>query len=214
MYFCRNYRNPFQWAWLLLLATCLAACSAPVTQLQPLASDDVILAFGDSITHGNGATAANSYPAVLSQLTGRRVINAGVPGEVSAAGARRLPALLDRHRPALLILCHGGNDMLRKLDSTAMYDNLATMVAAAHARGIAVVLLGVPQPGLFLLDSAEAYDRLASAHGLAYDGDILPEVYSDKALKADQIHPNADGYRRIAQAVLQLLQDSGALPRS
>lgn len=197
----------------LLAVICLCACGKPLPPLDALQEDAVILAFGDSITYGSGAASTNSYPAQLAQLTGRRVINAGVPGEVSATGLARLPALLDRHMPDLLVLCHGGNDMLRKLDLDDLRDNLTQMIGAAHARGIPVILLGVPRPGLFLLDSADLYAAVAAETKVAFDGDILPEVYSDKTLKSDQIHPNADGYRRIAQAVTRLLQQSGALTR-
>jgi lysophospholipase L1-like esterase len=171
-----------------------------------------VLAFGDSITHGNGAGPEESYPAVLASLTGLAVINAGNPGEVTDAGRERLAALLDTHQPALLLLCHGGNDLLRKIDSIVTRRNLDAMIDMAHTRSIPVLLIGIPQPGLFMLKSAELYREVATRHGLLYDGDILPDVYSDNGLKADQIHPNAAGYRKIAAAIYRLMQDSGLLP--
>jgi acyl-CoA thioesterase-1 len=196
----------------LLMAVLQTGCDEPPAHLPRLAPDAVILAFGDSLTFGTGAGAAESYPAQLARRLQRKVINAGVPGEVSAEGRRRLPGLLDLHRPQLLILCHGGNDLLRKLDPDSMRDNLEAMLAAAHARDIPVLLLGVPRPGLFLLESAPLYPELAAQHALPYDGDIIPAVVSDQAFKSDTIHPNAAGYAQIAQAVEQLLRDSGAIP--
>jgi len=196
---------------LLCVALCPGACSKQAPRLPALPAEAVILAFGDSLTRGSGAEDAQSYPAVLARLTGRRVINAGVPGELSARGRERLPGLLDRYRPALLILCHGGNDLLRRLDPHALRDNLEAMILAARERAIPVVLIGVPAPGIFGLDAAEPYGELAAAHALVYEDDILAEVESDNRLKSDTIHPNAEGYRRIAQSVYRTLQDSGAL---
>ena len=167
---------------------------------------------GDSITHGNGAGPAEDYPAVLAATTGLTVVNAGVPGEVTADGRERLPALLDRLRPDLLLLCHGGNDLLRKLGPDSIRRNLGAMVDMAHARGIPVMLIGVPQPGLFMLKSAEVYGDIAASYGLPYDGSTLPDIYSDRQLKSDQIHPNAAGYRRLAEAVPDLADSpSGGL---
>lgn len=86
----------------------LSACGDDAPSISKLASDAVILAFGDSLTHGNGAKENESYPAVLQELTGRKVINAGISGEESEPGLNRLPGLLEQHKPQLLILCHGG----------------------------------------------------------------------------------------------------------
>ena len=190
----------------------LSACSDSTPRLPRLAENAVILAFGDSITHGNGANENQSYPAVLSQLIGRRVINAGNPGEVSALGRERLPALLDRHHPDLLLLCHGGNDFLRRINVDITRSNIETMIEAAAQRNIPVILIGVPKLGLIFLESAEFYSEIADKHELVYEGEILPDVESDSTLKSDQIHPNAAGYQRIAETIYRLMSESGALP--
>lgn len=195
---------------MLVLAAGLAACSERPPRLAPLAADAVILAFGDSITYGSGANSTESYPAVLAGLTGRTVVNAGVPGELSADGLKRLPAALGEHRPQLLILCHGGNDLLRKQDDGAPAGNLEAMVRLAEARGVAVVLIGVPKLG-FGLEVPELYKRLASAHRLPYEGKIVARIEGDRALKSDPIHPNAAGYRLLAQRIHALLKETGAL---
>ena len=197
---------------LLVCSLLLSACSDSTPRLPLLAENTVILAFGDSLTYGTGAHVNQSYPAVLSKLTGRTVINAGIPGEVSAQGRERLPALLDRHRPELLLLCHGGNDLLRRINSAVTRSNIESMIEAATQRNIPVLLIGVPKPGLMFLDAAEIYSEIAEKYKLVYEGDILPDVESDSALKSDQIHPNADGYQRIAAAIYQLMTKSGALP--
>lgn len=199
-------------AWLLAAILLLCACTDSTPRLPQLAENAVILAFGDSITHGNGANENQSYPAVLSQLTGHPVIDAGIPGEVSAQGRERLPALLDRHRPDLLLLCHGGNDFLRRINVDITRSNIEAMIEAAAQRNIPVILIGVPKLGLIFLESAEFYSEIADKYNLVYEGEILPEVESDTALKSDQIHPNAAGYQRIAEAIYRLMNESGALP--
>ncbi|WP_300741976.1 GDSL-type esterase/lipase family protein [Trichlorobacter sp.] len=94
---------------ILIMHMFLSGCSvAPELALVP--PDAVVLAFGDSLTAGTGAAPETSYPAVLSRLIGRAVVNAGIPGEVTSAGLARLDETLDREKPALVLLCLGGND--------------------------------------------------------------------------------------------------------
>ena len=199
-------------AWLLACSLLLIACTDGTPHLPQLAENAVILAFGDSLTFGTGAGEKQSYPAVLSRLIGRPVINAGNPGEVSAQGRERLPSLLDRYRPDLLLLCHGGNDLLRRKNTDTIRSNIEAMIEAATQRNVPVILIGVPKLGLIFLESAEFYSEIAEKYNLFYEGEILPDVESDSALKSDQIHPNADGYQRIAEAIYRLMGESGALP--
>ena len=195
-------------AWILCLV--LAGCTPP-PELEPLAADAVVLAFGDSLTFGTGAGPGESYPEVLSGLIGRTVVRAGVPGEVSADGLERLPALLDREQPALLLLCHGGNDQLQRLDPARLADNLRAMIREARDRNIAVVLIAVPAPGLSLRP-LPLYAGIADEFGLAADLETVADILGDRALKSDYIHPNAAGYRRLALAVADLLRAAGAVP--
>ena len=192
-----------------LCAFTLTACDN-TPPLPRLSEDAVILAFGDSLTFGTGADHAQSYPAVLQQLTGRQVINAGVPGEISAKGLKRLPGLLKRYQPKLLVLCHGGNDILRRMSRSGMKQNLDSMIRLAKQQGIAVALLAVPEFGLFL-QPAEVYAELAAHHDIPVELDALSAVLQQPSLKSDQVHPNRDGYRHLAQAVAALLKKSGAI---
>lgn len=192
----------------LLLAGCGQDEAAP--PLWRLTEGAVVLAFGDSLTYGTGADAHESYPVLLEELIGRRVVRSGVPGELSADGLARLPAELEAHSPRLLILCHGGNDLLRRRDAAATEANLRAMVALAREAGTQVVLLGVPRPGL-RLQRAGFYDRIAADLQLPYLPDALSEILADRDLKADAAHPNAAGYRRLAEALADLLEEAGAL---
>lgn len=206
----RLYHPPYVHTFFLLICLLLVACGDQTSKIL-VADDAVLLAFGDSITYGTGAKKQQSYPAILSQLSGHRVINAGIPGEVTAQGRQRLPGLLDKYKPGLLLLCHGGNDLLRRFNAAVTRTNLEAMIDSARQRGIPVLLIGVPSFGLLFLESNELYNEVAEKYGLLYEGEVLPRVESEPDLKADRIHPNAEGYRQMAEAVYKLLQDSGAL---
>jgi lysophospholipase L1-like esterase len=188
----------------------LFACAERAPVLPSLGAGDVVLAFGDSLTYGTGAREGESYPEVLSAMIGRRVVSAGVPGEQTAGGLQRLAAVLDDFQPRIMLLCLGGNDMLRKVDATEIERNLRQMIETARSRGVSVVLIGVPKPALFG-GTANFYERIAKDFGIPYEGAILNEILKDNAYKADPIHPNAQGYRLLAEAVAELLRDSGAI---
>jgi lysophospholipase L1-like esterase len=178
--------------------------------LARLPSDAVVLAFGDSLTYGTGAAEDESYPAQLERLIGRRVVRAAVPGEVSAQALARLPEALDEHAPSLLLLCVGGNDFLRRLGNPQAGENIRAMVKLARSRGVEVVLIGVPEPGLSPAPPA-FFAAIAREFALPYEDAAMAEVLKDSALKSDPIHPNARGYRLIAERLAERLKHSGAI---
>jgi acyl-CoA thioesterase-1 len=195
----------------LALALVVAAgCGEKVPRLQRLAATDVVVAFGDSLTYGTGAAEHESYPAVLAQLIGRPVVRAGVPGEVTAQGLRRLPQVLEEHHPRLVIVCLGGNDMLRKVGDAEIRSNLRAIIRTLKDRGIAVALVGVPRPAL-ITGTADFYSELAKEFSIPYEGKVLTGVLYSPDMKADPIHPNAKGYRKMAEAVAELLRKAGAI---
>jgi lysophospholipase L1-like esterase len=187
----------------------LSGCSQGA-KLPPLASDGVMLAFGDSLTYGTGAGENESYPAVLEQLTGHKVLNYGVPGEISADGLARLPGILEREKPALLILCHGANDLLRHMDQARAADNLRGMIRLARDRGIGVMLIAVPAFNL-TLSPPKFYTEVAAEFNIPIEARALPQILGKVSLKSDYVHPNAAGYRQLAEALAALLKKSGAL---
>lgn len=198
--------------WIYLFSFLVACDHSPAAhKLARLPPDAVILAFGDSLTFGTGASTSESYPDVLASLIGRRVINAGIPGEISSDGLRRLPNLLDQSRPNLLILCHGGNDMLRQLDPAALKSNLREMIDQAVQRGIGVILVGVPKPSLMYLESMKIYREVAREFNIPLEENALAAIIKSPALKSDAVHPNAMGYRRMAEALATLLKRHGAV---
>jgi acyl-CoA thioesterase I len=193
----------------VLLAAALAGCGEPA-KLSRLPGDAVVLAFGDSLTFGTGAAEHESYPVQLEKLIGLKVVRAGVPGEVTAQALERLPAALDEHMPRLLLLCIGGNDFLRRTGNQQAEANVRAMIRQATGRGVQVMLIGTPEPGLSVAPPA-FYAAIAKEFRLPYEGAVLTEVLKDPSLKTDPVHPNARGYRIIAERIAAGLRKSGAI---
>ncbi len=194
----------------LVLALLIAGCGPKGPQVAKLDAGATVLAFGDSLTFGTGAGTADSYPAHLERLIGRKVVRSGVPGEVSEEGLARLPEVLDEVKPALLVLCHGGNDFLRKMDDEKARANVREMVKSARDRSIPVVLIATPKLG-FGVVTPKFYGELGAEFGIPVESGILESVLTDKSLKSDLVHPNGQGYRKIAEAVAALLKKAGAV---
>ncbi len=195
---------------LILLFTLLAACAEDKPILSPLSYDDTVLAFGDSLTYGKGASENQAYPPRLAELIDLKVVNAGVSGETSEQGLQRLSGVLDKTEPNLLILCHGGNDLLRKLPKERTVRHLREMVEMARQREIEVLLVAVPRPGIFL-KTDPLYSTLAAESGIPLEDHIMTQVLKEDALKSDAIHPNARGYQLIAEAIAERLGEAGAV---
>lgn len=193
---------------LVMLLAILNACSSP--SLPPLSDNGVILAFGDSLTYGAGASRTASYPAVLAELTGRKVINAGVSGETTSEGLARFPGALAESSPDLVILMQGGNDVLRNQSLVDAKRNLAAMIRQARARDVPVILLGVPEKNL-LSSYAPLYQELADEHDVLFVPDLLVSLLRKPAYKSDLVHLNGAGYRALAEALYEILRAEGAL---
>jgi lysophospholipase L1-like esterase len=169
-----------------------------------LGKSAVVLAFGDSLTAGIGAEPNESYPAVLQGLLGCRVINAGAPGEDTTAGLNRLKSTLESERVDLVILCEGGNDMLHNQSDEFVRNNLEAMVSLIKTQGVDVILLAVPRP-IQPLKPPAFYREIAAAHTIPCEADALARILSSPALKSDPLHPNAKGYKRLAESVSSMI---------
>lgn len=185
------------------------SCSEESRHFTALSKNATILAFGDSLTAGKGATSSQSYPAVLQQLSQIKVINAGISGEISANGLKRLPNLLEKHRPELVIICHGGNDILRRISSQQTKNNIIEMIRLAESYNAQVLLLAVPKPTL-LVPPAKVYFDIAESTAVELDARTMPATLKNSKLKSDTYHPNAAGYTYIARQIFTRLNNLGA----
>jgi len=197
----------------LSLAGMLAACGRK-PKLAAIPAGQTVLAFGDSVTFGTGAGPGEDWPTLLGQQTGWRMVNAGIPGDTAAAGKERLQALLDEHRPALVIVELGGNDFLRRRPHQAVKEDLRQIVQRAKASGAQVVLVAVPELSLLGVlagkpTDAELYRELADEEKVALVGEVFSGILARPELCADKIHPNAEGYRQVAAGIYAALQQLG-----
>lgn len=193
----------------LAIALMLVSFTKKDSTIQTIHPQNSILAFGDSLTYGYNAKPAESYPAVLSTMTGLNVINAGIPAETSKDGLRRLEKYLDDPSITLMILCFGGNDMIQKISMDVLKNNLKTMIQIAKEKGIDVLLISVPNFTLFGLSPLSLYEEVANEENIPLISGLLAEILSNPSLKSDQIHPNALGYRQMAEKIYENLKENG-----
>jgi acyl-CoA thioesterase-1 len=180
-----------------------------------LAVEHVIVALGDSLTAGLGVGADEAYPALLEARLRRegfsyRVVNAGVSGDTSAGGLRRVDWAL-RLSPAVVIVALGANDGLRGQPPDALRDNLTRIIERAQAAGARVLLAGMRVPPNYGDDYARAfagvYPAVAKATGVPLAPFLLDGVAGNPRLnQADGIHPTAEGQRHIAEVLWPYLK--------
>jgi lysophospholipase L1-like esterase len=176
-----------------------------------LTHNDTILAMGDSLTYGFGASPEESYPQQLSNLTRLKVLNAGINGETSQEGLERLPTLLGDPSVKLMILCFGGNDILQKKPLSELKNNLTKMIHMAKEKNIEVVLVSVPNLSLFGLSPLDLYEEVAEEENIPLVSGVLADILSQPSLKNDQIHPNASGYKKMADEIYKGLKGHGLI---
>ena len=162
-----------------------------------------IIALGDSLVRGEGATNGHDFVSILSEMIGEPIENFGVSGDTTAMGLARLDRVIAIH-PRIVLLLLGGNDYLRQIPGEQTFQNLETIITRLQSDGTVVVLLGV-RGGLVVDHFDDDFAALAKRTGAAYVPDVLDGLFGDAALMSDSIHPNDAGYRLIAQKVFPVL---------
>ncbi len=239
-FFAQRCTQPGRWlriaVGILLLASGVGGCepkdpALPSAETQPArhvassqasnVSDRVvadpprIVAFGDSLTAGLGVSPDQSYPAQLQRRLREagysyEVINAGVSGDTTTGGLRRLAWVL-KSRPSMVILELGANDGLRGQPLSLMASNLSEIIDGLQEAGVEVVLAGMQIPPNYGLDYttgfASLFEQLARDHSVTLIPFFLEGVAARIELnQADGIHPTAEGYRIVSQTVFDVIQ--------
>ncbi len=174
-----------------------------------------IVAFGDSLTAGLGVAQEDAYPAQLQRRLEEagyryRVINAGVSGDTTAGGVRRVDWVLNS-KPSIVILELGANDGLRGIDPAQTRANLDTIIQRLQAAGVTVILAGMKLPPNYGKDYtarfAAIYPELAAQYRIPLMPFFLEGVAAREGLnQADGIHPTEAGYRVIVDNMFTTLQ--------
>lgn len=167
----------------------------------PAPTDRPIVAYGDSITAGRGARPGCGWPALLSQRLGLPVLNLGRGGAMASDGLAGFDELVLPHRPGLVILAFGGNDLLRKRPPAEVFADLSALTGRVHACGAVAVLVGLRGSWLFGIDYITPFRSLALERGAALVPSILDGIWGNPLRMADAAHPNARGYAVMAQRI-------------
>ena len=173
----------------------------PITNFP--SSGTEIVAFGDSLVAGSGATAGNDFVSLLSKSIGREIVNLGVPGNTTADGLARINEL-DRYSPKVVLLLLGGNDHLKKVPIETTFHNLGKIIENVHSRGAIVLLLGV-KGNLFGDKFEPEFEKLQDKYKTAYVSNVLDGLFRNAKLMEDAIHPNDAGYKIIAERIYPVL---------
>jgi acyl-CoA thioesterase I len=198
---------------LLAVVVLLTSCGKAVKEAA-IPPGSLIVALGDSLTAGAGVSPEQAWPALLASHTGWVVVNGGVSGDTSAEALRRLPSLLEEHKPSLVLVTLGGNDMLRHIPAQETVANLGRIFELIKAQGAKAALLATPKPSIAgavfqKLSAADFYRVVAKQYQVPLIEDAIPEVLSDPQLKGDPLHPNVEGHVLLSGKIFEALKDIG-----
>jgi len=172
---------------------------------NPNSAGQAVICFGDSLTEGVGAAAGEDYPSQLARQLDLPVINAGRRSDTTADALERLPRDALVKSPRLVIVLLGGNDFLRKVPRAETRRNLRALVEHIQSQGAMVALAGM-KLGLFTDEYGPLFEETAKQLGAYYLPDIMKGILGDAKLKSDAVHPNAAGYRLIAERVAEKIK--------
>ena len=184
-------------------------------QHQVLPAGSTVIALGDSLTYGYGASTETAYPSVLADLSQWKVVNAGVNGDTSADVLARVEDIT-KQSPDLVLLGVGGNDVLQRIKPDTTRANIERTVDTLHSANIDVVLIAEPYLSASALfgkvSDNPLYEEVADEKDIPLYSGGWSAVLSDDTLKSDRIHANAIGYRQFAEGLHDYLQEEGLAP--
>jgi acyl-CoA thioesterase-1 len=185
---------------------------------QPVIADEqpVILILGDSLSAGYGMNSDQSWVHLLElKLADHghayRILNSSISGDTTQGGLARLPRLLDRYKPTIVIIELGGNDGLRGIDPNTTRENMEQMIRSSQDEGARVLLTGIKLPPNYGVDYIEQFESIYVDLAREYDTLLVPffmdgVVFEEGFLQADGIHPNEKGQPVLLENVWRVLQ--------
>lgn len=177
--------------------------------------NQTLVILGDSISAGYGLKADEGWVALLQQRVNQadldiEVVNESISGEVTAGGLARLPGILERHSPDLLVIELGGNDGLRGLSPKVMTRNLKQMMQLAQAQGVEVFLFGMKLPPNYGKAFNRLFEQAFADAAEAYQVPLLPFFLEgvggfNELMQADRIHPNQEAQQQLLENAWEFL---------
>ena len=164
-----------------------------------------IVCFGDSLTAGFGAETGNDYPSVLRSKVDLPVINTGVSGDTTGDALARLETDVLQHNPRVVIITLGANDFFHGMAKEETLKNMGTILSRIQARGAMVVWAAVKM-GLMGDKYQDDFKKLARQKHILLIPNILQGILFDPRYKFDQIHPNSEGYKLMAERIYQKIK--------
>ena len=197
---------------LLVFSVISLTLIVPVNSSNKISSSaNTIVVLGDSLSAGYGVQIKSSWPSLLENSIKNKglsfkVINAGISGDTTSGGLYRLPKLLSKHKPQIVILELGGNDGLRGMSlKKVVRKNLRSMIEMVHESGGIVVLIGVELPPnygeMYTSNFQKIFVDLASEYDLALINGSIKDMTTMGLMQSDGIHPNQGGHKLIEQEV-------------
>ncbi|HEX6590751.1 MAG TPA: arylesterase [Moraxellaceae bacterium] len=201
------------------LKTLLAVVLALLFSAAGPAQAAKILVFGDSISAAYGLEVEQGWVSLLQQKLNKaapgrhQVVNGSLSGETTAGGRKRLPPLLQKHKPDIVVLELGGNDGLRGQPPTLMADNLKAMIAAARGAGAKVILLGIKIPPNYGSAYRNAFEKVFASVSQSEKVPLLPFFLegvggNTRLVQADGIHPTAEAQPQLLKNAWPLLESA------
>ncbi|MDD5108503.1 MAG: GDSL-type esterase/lipase family protein [Candidatus Omnitrophica bacterium] len=163
-----------------------------------------IICFGDSITCGYGAAVGQDYPAGLAKLLKLPVINAGIDGDTTFLALDRLDSDVLSKNPRLVIVEFCGNDFIKKIPKEDTLKNLSKIIDRIQEKGAMVALVDISS-GMFFQEYRQAFKKLAIEKGAIFIPVVLSKIITNPAMKSDFLHPNARGYKIVANRVYKVI---------
>ena len=203
----------------LFLVIVLAVASTATHASISNSNDSTILIIGDSLSAGLGVAYNQAWPSLLQDRLNKqdysiRVVNAGISGDTTAGGAERLPKLLRKYAPEIVVIELGGNDGLRGTSINSIESNLRSMIETALGRDAKILLIGMQLPpnygNAYISSFQNLFPELASEYGISLVERLIQrmmnETWQQNLIQADGIHPTAEGYIQIEKIIWDSLQ--------
>ncbi|QWV00183.1 arylesterase [Francisella salimarina] len=175
----------------------------PIVNQNP--QGETIVAFGDSLTAGYGVDKYDNYPSQLSRMIGEPVINMGVSGETTGQALLRIEDVVQAN-PKIVMVSLGANDLRKRIPAKEAFANLKRIVNILQANGALVIIGGLDIP-YYKNDYAEDYINFAKSYGCLLVPNVLEGVIGNKDLMVDAVHPNAKGYRIMANQFYNVIKE-------